>query len=225
MLDKLFDMTVRVSLERPRQVLWITAAMTALLMLAFPFVKIDVDPENMLSETEPVRIYHNAMKKKMDIYDMALVGITLDEHSDGVFNPDSLGRIHKLSKFIMNLEDIVPHQLVTPGSIDAIEPAGPATIRFSRLMKQPPTDREGCMEVRKRARSNPYMTGTLLSTDEKSIGLYIPLKSKDRSFRVAELVREKIRELAGPEKYHITGLPVAEDTFGVEMFIDRKSVV
>lgn len=35
---------------------------------------------------------------------------------------------------------------------------------------------------------------------------------------MAEALREKIGELKGPERYFITGLPIAEDQFGVEMF-------
>ena len=39
-------------------------------------VKIDTDPENMLSSNEPVRIFHNEMKQKFGLYDMLVVGIT-----------------------------------------------------------------------------------------------------------------------------------------------------
>ncbi len=59
----------------------------------------------------------------------------------------------------------------------------------------------------------------IVSEDGKALCLYVPIESKDISYRVAESLRTKANEIDGPERYFITGLPVAEDTFGVEMFI------
>jgi len=58
-----------------------------------------------------------------------------------------------------------------------------------------------------------------VSEDGKAICLYLPLTRKDLSYKVSSKLREKISTFKGPEQYHITGLPVAEDTFGVEMFV------
>ena len=52
-----------------------------------------------------------------------------------------------------------------------------------------------------------------------SICLYLPLTGKDLSYKVYRELKKKIATLGGNEEYHITGLPVAEDTFGVEMFV------
>ena len=43
--------------------------------------------------------------------------------------------------------------------------------------------------------------------------------SKRRIKERSRELKKKIATFEGTEKYHITGLPVAEDTFGVEMFI------
>jgi hypothetical protein len=59
----------------------------------------------------------------------------------------------------------------------------------------------------------------MFSEDEKAICLYLPLTRKDLSYRVYNELRKKIATFKGDEQYYITGLPVAEDTFGVEMFI------
>jgi uncharacterized protein len=219
MLDRLFDLTVIVSLKYPRRIFYTTALLTLALLCSFPFVKVDVDPENMLSATEPVRVFHNAMKKKMDLYDMTLVGISRDNHRDGVFNPESLSRIFELSKFLQTLDELVTKHIMTPSTLDAIEPGPtPATLAFTRLMQSPPKTREGSLMVRDRARSNPFLLGTMLSEDGKALALYLPQKSKDLSFQTARKLQEKIKALGGPEKYYITGLSLAEDSFGNEMF-------
>ncbi len=51
------------------------------------------------------------------------------------------------------------------------------------------------------------------------LAIYIPIEEKSIAHRVSQEVRTLIAaEPNGSEAYHITGLPVAEDTFGVQMF-------
>ncbi len=86
-------------------------------------------------------------------------------------------------------------------------------------MNKPPDTEAEALEIRDKAMSNPLLKGTLVSEDGKAVCLYLPLTSKDLSYRVYSRLKEKIATFSGDEQYHITGLPVAEDTFGVEMFI------
>ncbi|MEZ4270429.1 MAG: MMPL family transporter [Myxococcota bacterium] len=48
--------------------------------------------------------------------------------------------------------------------------------------------------------------------------MYVPIVARPQNHRIAEEIRAVIAGMQGEEKYFITGLPVAEDTFGVEMF-------
>ena len=45
------------------------------------------------------------------------------------------------------------------------------------------------------------------------------MTSKDQSYRIYTELSKKVAEYDGADEFFITGLPVAEDTFGVEMFI------
>ena len=40
----------------------------------FPNMTMDTDPENMLMATEPVRVFHNAAKKRFDLSEAIVVG-------------------------------------------------------------------------------------------------------------------------------------------------------
>ena len=193
-------------------------------------VRVDTDPENMLEEHEPVRLFHDGMKAALNLHDMVVLGVVNEDHPDGVFNPDSLARIHELTEFARGLRGVaigagdpmagvVEVDLIAPSTVDNIEQAGPGTVRFEWLMAEPPRTREEALAVRDKARRIPFLEGTLISEDRKAIALYLPLTSKDLSYAVYRQLRERIAGLEGDEEYYITGLPVAEDTFGVEMFI------
>jgi len=193
-------------------------------------VKVDTDPENMLRKDEAVRVFHDEMRHELSLHDMVVLGIVNDEDPDGVFNPDSLLRIHELTEYAKTLrwpdkEDpdkqvgVIEVDLIAPSTVDNIEPQGRGAVKFEWLMSEPPTTREAARAIREKAMRIPFLKGTMVSEDGKALCLYLPLTSKDMSYRVYSLLREKIATYDGNDRYFITGLPVAEDTFGVEMFI------
>ncbi|MBA7651789.1 hypothetical protein ES703_59615 [subsurface metagenome] len=184
----------------------------------------------MLSEDEAVRVFHNRTKEQFTLNDIVVVGIVNNKNPNGVFNPTSLTRIYELTEFAKTLSwpdeekpdrqiGVVEVDLLAPSTVDHIGQGGPGEVIFEWLMKKPPATEDEALEIRNKAMSNPLLKGTLVSEDGKAICLYLPLTSKDLSYRVYSKLKEKIATFSGDEQYHITGLPVAEDTFGVEMFI------
>ena len=66
-------------------------------------LKVDTDPENMLPENEPVRLFHNEMKEEMSLHDMVVVGVVNEAHPEGVFNPESLSKVYQLTEYAKTL--------------------------------------------------------------------------------------------------------------------------
>ncbi|MHC4104092.1 MAG: efflux RND transporter permease subunit [Planctomycetota bacterium] len=203
---------------------------TVILGALIPLIKVDTDPENMLSADEPVRVFHDHTKKQFALSDIVVVGIVNNKDPNGVFNPSSLAKVYELTEFSRTLrwpseEDpneqigVIEVDLLAPSAVDHIGQGGPGVVTFEWLMKKPPATDAQALQIRDKAMSNPLLKGTLISEDGKAICLYLPLTSKDLSYRIYSKLQEKIAEFNGDEEYHITGLPVAEDTFGVEMFI------
>lgn len=193
-----------------------------------PPLSIDTDPENMLSPEEPVRVFHNERKKEYNLYDIIVVGVVNKENPNGVFNPDSLKNIYDLGEYAKTInwqgEDgkeagVIQAEIISPSNVDNIEQAGLGTVRFEWLMKNPPTTEEDAKAVYEKAAHLPFLKDTLVSGDGKAMALYIPITSKNISYQVAGQLRDKIATFDGQDTYYITGLPIAQDTFGVEMFV------
>ena len=47
----------------------------------------------------------------------------------------------------------------------------------------------------------------------RRFALYIPITAKNISYNVVEELKAKIAEFTGDDRYHITGLPVAQGYF------------
>ena len=199
-----------------------------------PFLQpltIDTDPENMLSEEAPVRVRHDKLKKAFDIYDFVVVGVVNDSHKQGVFNPKDLANIKALTDKAKTLsydirvdnevtkQQVIAQDIIAPSTVDNIETKTPGTVSFQWLMRAPPETDEQAARLRDQALNIPMYKGTLVSEDGKSLMLYYPISHKKISHSVEQDLQKLIRnfESTGAE-YHITGLPVAEDRFGAEMF-------
>ncbi len=218
------------SVNHHKRMTVIMVLFTVLCGAFIPMIRVDTDPENMLSPEEPVRVFHDQTKRQFELSDIVVLGIVNEKHPVGVFNPRTLERIYELTEFAKTLRwpdkdnpektvGVIEVDMIAPSLVDYIAQEGPGVITFEWLMPRPPATQQEALEVRDKALSNPLLKGTMVSEDGKAIMLFLPLTDKHLSYRVYTELNKKIAELSGDEQYHITGLPVAEDTFGVEMFI------
>ena len=218
---------IQFSLQKPKMVTAIMVLFTLLLGTLIIRVHVDTDPENMLSDKEFVRIFHDQTKKEFDLHDVVVLGVVNEKNPDGVFNPQTLQKIDVLSKFAATLADpdnperrVVSRDIIAPDNVDNILQDGLGQVRFEWLMKEVPTTREEAIQIRDYGLANPLLKGTMVSEDGRAMAIYLPITSKDFAHSVTVQLKEKIQELgAGDDQFYITGLPVAEDTFGKEMFI------
>ncbi len=210
---------VRFSLNHPEIVFAVVFAISLFLVWQIPKIKVDTDPENMLSELQEDRVLHNEIKKRFNLSDSIVVGL-VNETSDGVFNPTSLKLLSELTERILQIQGVVAPDLMSVSTVDNITQEGEGTIRFQWMMQTPPADIEKSQEIKKAVLNLPLLKETLVSEDGKATAIYVPIVDKHESHRIATEIREIINDLNPQlnDKLYITGLPVAEDTFGVEMF-------
>ncbi len=227
------------SADKPSMVAWLiglfSVAMIALVAApslapeTFSFLnglKVDTDPENMLSEREEVRVYHNDMKETFALHDLIVVGVVNEQNENGVFNVETLSNIFELTNFAETVRwdaasekaGVIAVDIIAPSTVDNIEQAGLGAVSFNWLMPNAPASDDEALAIREKVARIPTLNETLVSADGKAIALYIPITSKDVSYRVAKALKGKISEFSDGAEYHITGLPIAQDQFGVEMF-------
>jgi len=237
---KLAAWVADLSVRRRGTVVGVTLAITLVVALAAALpsiwpqtfsslhaVRVDTDPENMLSEDEAARVFHRETRDLFQLYDMVVVGVVDDDHENGVFHQQALADIYDLAEYAKTLhwegehgeqEGVVGVDLLAPSTVDNISQGGLGSVRFEWLMPKAPESEEAALAVRDKALRLPFLNGTLVSEDGRALAIYVPLTDKHLSYRIGTALKDRIATYEGTEKYHITGLPIAEDTFGVEMF-------
>ncbi|MFV1985960.1 MAG: RND family transporter [Gemmatimonadota bacterium] len=212
------DRIVEFSIRRPKTVVLTTAVLFVSVASLIPGISIDTDPENMLPADQGARVFHDRLKEEFSLYDIIVVGVVNDEDADGVFNPSSLARILELTRAIEGIDGVIRQDLLSLATVDNISQGEPGVLRFTWMMREPPETRAAAIEIRDAARRIPMIEGTLMSEDGRAAAIYVPIVAKGESHRIAGEIEDVIAGFEGDEQYFITGLPVAEDTFGVEMF-------
>ena len=198
---------------------WVVIALAVLITVFFAFqipkIKIDTDPQNMLEADEPTRLFHTYTKSEFNLYDFIAVGVIKEPTA---FTADQLNRIYDITAEIENIDGVITEDIMAPSTVDDIKQGPGGSLIIEPLMGEHVATDADAQYILGRIKDNPILRGKLASDDGKAIALFIPLESKDVSHRVAGEIQGIIDSLGGDAEYHIAGLPLAEDSFGAEMF-------
>jgi predicted RND superfamily exporter protein len=219
LMDSIAQKLVHYCTQKPKIVYVVLVLLTLGFMAQIPRIKIDTDPENMLDAEHPARVFHNEVKSTFAMYDAIVVGVVDSSDPKGVFTQSSLTDISVITKSIMAMEGVVSADLMSISTVDNISQTSPGTIRFEWMMPSPPTSSAEALAIQDRLARLPLLQDTLASQNGKAAAIYVPIFDKNESYNIAEKIRSEISGLSGTADWYITGLPVAEDQFGFEMFI------
>jgi hypothetical protein len=202
------------SINHPWLVIIGVVLVTAFFAAQIPKIKIDTDPENMLEADEPARLFDHQVKEEFGISDFIAVGVVND---NGAFNKTLLGNLYKIIEEASEIEGVIADDILAPSMVDDIRQTD-GILTVKTLMDQEPETDEEAQFILSRIKDNPILRGKLASDDGKAIAMFIPIESKNMSHRIAGEIRDIIDKHSTGEEYFIAGLPVAEDSFGAEMF-------
>ena len=205
---------VEFSVNRPKTVVLLTLVLTVVFTAQFPSIKIDTDPENMLRENEPIRIFHQEVKKDFGIDELIVLGIVRD---DGIFQQESLKKIKRITDEILKIKGVITDDVISLTVTNNVV-ATEGTLNVRPPMLEVPKTKEDIERLKREVLDNPLFRDRLVSSDGKGAAIYIPIKSKDIAHDIGEKIKAIYQKEQGPEKYYMAGLPIAEDTFGNEMF-------
>lgn len=244
----LYSRILHLAMAKPKIVYLIVTLMVAISVLMIPNLTIDTDPENMLSHDAPARVFHNQTKHDFFMRDMMVVGIVsptniftpsslkvIEQLTSNILAIEGVIQEDLLS---LSVVDNITQEVTQEIGLVADPQNTSTSIRFEYLMKQAPATLADSIAIQNAVKRLPMLANTLVSGDNKAIAIYVPIAEKDMSYAIAEQIRELTKPYqvgssqvhsnqVGSEQtdsnldlqFHITGLPVAEDQFGFEMFV------
>jgi len=217
----MFEKLTLFSIHRPRTVIALMTLITILFGLQFSSIVIDADPENMLDADQADRVFYDQTKDEFGIHDLIVVGVVDDAD---VFRPESLDGIMRATTEILKIDGVIIEDVISPTTTDNVKSSGGLLDIHPVLRELPRTAQDEAL-LRQDIADNPFLHEKLASADGTAIALYIPIEQKDMSYRIAgEIEAILSRDLVSGQQYHLAGLPISEDTFGHEMFVQMAIV-
>ncbi|MCT4640986.1 MAG: MMPL family transporter [Bacteriovoracaceae bacterium] len=231
MLDKFLKQMqlflINFSTNHPKKIILIGALITIIFLGAFPKIVTDTDPVHMLPSDNPAVILHNQLKEEFNIADVVALGI---QHKEGktLFTPQILKRIDLITKDLIELKDedgteiFKVIDLMSVSTSDDIIKNDKGELLVTKLMNEVPKTQLQADSLLDRINQNPMLAGKLAAKDGSLIGIFMPINKgkKDRTYYLSQKIKEITNKyLTDQEQYYFAGLPVAESTFGNEMFI------
>lgn len=203
------------SVERPWWVVLGMIVVTVAFLTQFPKVRTDTNPKHMLPATSAVRVWNDEVDRTFGLYeDMIVLGIVNER---GILNEGTLEKVQTITREILKLEGVAARDVSSLTTIDNVTAEnGMLTVR--PVMEAVPRSRQELETLRKDLFDNPLLMNRVISRDEMTTAIYIPLEKGANAKLVADRIRDLVSEQSGSEEYFIAGDPVARDTFGAEMF-------
>src|SRR3990167_9071965 len=212
MLRKLTEIVTRF----PKTTIAAALIATVFFTMQFPKIKIDTDPENMLEQTQADRVFYDKVKKEFGIHDLLVVGIA---DKEGIFKPDTLKRVANITDEILKIKGVIIEDVVSLRTSDNVTSEG-GTLVVKRFMGEVPQDQKEIEDLKSALYGNSFFVDKIVSRDGNATSIYIPIEKKDQSYRISKEIEGILKkELTPQQKYYLAGLPIAEDTFGNEMFV------
>ncbi|WP_371193852.1 RND family transporter [Glaciecola sp. SC05] len=217
-MKKITENLVHFCTQKPKAVYLILVVLALVFTAQIPRIQIDTDPENMLDAGHPARVFHNQVKTDFAMHDAIVVGV-VNEAENGVFTPELLTDIYDITETILSIDGVISADVMSISTVDNITQSEPGTIRFEWMMDKPPATIEQSAKIRGYLARLPLLQDTLVSENGRAAAIYVPIIDKNQSYNIAEQIRAQVNQLESADNWYITGLPVAEDQFGFEMFI------
>lgn len=203
------------SLDRPKLMIGAVLLITLAFLAQLPKIQTDTNPKNMLPPTSEVRMWNNDVDRTFALYeDTIVVGIV---HPKSVLNSGTLGKVRDITAEILKIKGVAGRDVSSFTTIDDVTAAGP-NLKVAPLLTAIPHSEAEIEALRKSLVENPLFVDRIISRDEKTTAIYVPLEKGANGKEVADRIRQILTRFQGEERYYVAGDPVARDTFGAEMF-------
>jgi len=206
---------VEFSIAHPKLILAVVLLLTPAFLAQLPKIQLDTNPKNMLPPTSDVRVWNDSVDQTFGLYeDTIVVGIV---HPRSVLNKGTLEKVRDISAEVLRVKGVAGRDVASFTTIDNVT-AEAGGLKVAPLVTKIPQNDAELQALRKTLFENPLFVDRIISRDEKTTVIHVPLEKGANGKEVADGIREILAKHQGEEQYYIAGDPVARDTFGAQMF-------
>lgn len=198
----------------PKTTIFVVVATTLLLALPIRSLHLETDVETMMPDKHPVFVYNKQVEKIFNTKKMIIVGV-VNEGPHGVFNPDTLKLVERLSLRIEEMDGIIGEDVVSLQALDNIVGTDWG-LEVEPLMETAPETPEAAAELREAVFDNEMFINNVVSPDGTATSIFAKLEEGYDKVEMYDRFRLMLAEEfdVGDNMVFIAGRPTIEGVIG-----------
>lgn len=221
---------LRFSVRRPRAVIALVGVVTVCALVFIPRIQLRLDGRSLIPSGLPQFAEGDQAATRFELRDLVLIGV--GNQQSGVYTPETLRRIARLSDGLSRVEGVVPDSVVSistvprltlvDGEVD-ISQDGKIKTNLSEVeVDKSPLYRsedqlniEAIQQLRRDVGRRGYDRGVLVSADGKGAAIIAKVEPGADRFRLLEATRTLIAsESTGKDTIYLSGSALAQAVLG-----------
>jgi len=211
----------------PKSTLLVALVLTLFFAIQLPKLRVETEVDVYLPEGHPAVEYEDFVNEVFN-YEESLVIAVFNEGPDGVFNPQTLAKIKRMSEEIAQIRYVIAQRGEDIKSISTMDNivGTEEGIEVVPLMEVAPTTRDQIEDLKENLYGNELFVGWLVSEDGTAAVILVKIEDGQdkQSHAYGEIKKLVEREQGDGDRLYIAGQPVLEATF-VEYIIDDMTVM
>lgn len=203
---------LRFSVRHPRLVVTLAGAITVCALVFMPRIQLRLDGRSLIPSNLPQFAEGDQAASRFELRDLVLIGVGNEK---GIYTPETLQRIARLSDGLSRVEGVVPDSVVSLSTVPRISLVDGKvdTSPLFRLGDQLNT--ETIQQLRRDVGRRAYDTGLLVSRDAKGAAIIAKVQPGADRFHLLEETRALIAsESRGKDSVYLSGSALAQAVLG-----------
>ncbi|HEU4795172.1 MAG TPA: MMPL family transporter, partial [Pyrinomonadaceae bacterium] len=204
---------LRFSVRHPRLVIAFAGAVTVLALAFIPRIQLRLDGRSLIPSGLPEFAEGDLAASRFELRDLVLIGVGNEE--SGVYTPETLRRIARLSDGLSRIEGVVPDSVVSIATVPRVALVDSKVDTGPLFRPEDQLSAEEIQQLRREVGRRGYNGGALVSADGKGAAIIAKVEPSADRYRLLEETRALIAsESSGKDAIYLSGSALAQAVLG-----------
>jgi len=204
---------LRFSVRHPRVVIALVCAVTVFALVFIPRIRLRLDGRSLIPSDLPQFAEGDRAASRFELRDLVLIGVGNEE--SGVYTPETLRRIARLSDGLSRVDGVVPGSVISLSTVPRVALVDGEVDTGPLFRPQDELNTETIQQLRREVVKRGYNTGVLVSADGKGAAIIAKVEPDADRYRLLEKTRSLIAsESSGKDTVYLSGSALAQAVLG-----------
>ncbi|HEU5131839.1 MAG TPA: MMPL family transporter, partial [Pyrinomonadaceae bacterium] len=215
---------LKFSVRHPRVVVTLVGVITVCAFVFIPRIQLRLDGRSLIPSNLPQFAEGDRAASRFELRDLVLIGVGNEE--SGVYTPEALQRIARLSDGLSRVEGVVPDSVVSISTVPRVALVDGNVDTNPLFRPEDELDTETIQQLRREVVQRGYNTGLLVSADGKGSAIIAKVEPGADRYHLLEKTRSLIAsESSGKDTIYLSGSALAQAVLGEATATDLARLI